>query len=207
MSLRGVLLGRGEYIWTAGGRKFWPLDPRIEDVFIEDIARGLSTECRYAGQIGFDTGYSFYSVAEHSVIVSIYAEREAQTLRRGPAVVRDWALKGLLHDASEAYIGDVCRPLKYGSMFRAYRRVEARLQRVIEQRFAVTHSPWCDEVIKAIDTRVIRDEVDAFIALPGDTTLDELDTKYGQPLGANITGLVPAQAYRVFMQRYRELAS
>jgi len=60
VSLRGVLLGRGEYIWTAGGRKFWPLDPRIEDVFIEDMReRGIevmrsSPFLRYSTEGGAD---------------------------------------------------------------------------------------------------------------------------------------------------------
>ncbi len=76
--LRGRRLGN--YIYTASGVRFYPLDPRVEDFRVEDVARGLSNECRYAGQLAFDTGYHFYSVAEHSVIVSQYVEKLAVQL-------------------------------------------------------------------------------------------------------------------------------
>src|ERR1700693_75116 len=54
---------KGDWIQTFTGRQFWPLDPRPEEVCIEDIAHGLSNECRFAGQCR-----SFYSVAQHSVL-------------------------------------------------------------------------------------------------------------------------------------------
>ena len=71
---------RGEWIQTFSGGRFWPLDPRPEDVYIGDIAHALSMKCRYAGHTTF-----FYSVAEHSVHVC----------RHAPAEHKLWAL---LHD-------------------------------------------------------------------------------------------------------------
>src|SRR5690606_29748913 len=97
---------KGDWMQTFTGRRFWPLDPRPDEICIEDIAHALSMQCRYAGHC-----LSFYSVAEHSVLLS---QHVAEPFRR-------WAL---LHDASEAYLVDVPRPIK-GDLSN-YRAVEAR---------------------------------------------------------------------------------
>jgi hypothetical protein len=85
---------KGDWMQTFTGRAYWPLDPRAEDVCIEDIAHSLAMQCRYAGH-----SLRRYSVAEHSV--------HASTL-----VPPEHALVALLHDATEAYCVDVPRPLK-----------------------------------------------------------------------------------------------
>lgn len=79
---------------TATGGKFYPLDPRAEELCPIDIALSLSKQCRFAGHC-----VRYYSVAEHSVHVS----------RVLPPPLR---LQGLLHDSTEAYVTDVIRPLK-----------------------------------------------------------------------------------------------
>lgn len=90
----------GTWFATFTGTKFYLTDPRPEDVFIEDISHALSMVCRFGGHT-----CRFYSVAQHSV----YCQQ----------VVEEWHPKDyllhlhtLLHDASEAYLGDVVRPLK-----------------------------------------------------------------------------------------------
>jgi len=110
---------RGEWIQTYSGTKFYPLDPRPEDVSIVDIAHALSNVCRYSGHCAH-----FYSVAQHSVLVSANVPPED-------------ALAGLLHDASEAYIADVCRPLKRERAFAEYRHIEFRLQATIFKAFGI----------------------------------------------------------------------
>ena len=77
---------RGDWIQTYLGIQFWPLDPRPEEVMLFDIAHSLSNMCRFTGHCR-----EFYSVAQHSVIVSQNVPRED-------------AAWGLLHDASEAYM-------------------------------------------------------------------------------------------------------
>ncbi len=84
----------GNWMQTSSGRAYWPIDPRPDEVFIEDIAHALSNICRYGGHCR-----RFYSVAEHSVLVSHLVP---------PAD----ALAALMHDATEAYCCDVPRPLK-----------------------------------------------------------------------------------------------
>jgi 5'-deoxynucleotidase YfbR-like HD superfamily hydrolase len=86
----------GDWFQTYTGRQFWPFDPRPEDVCIDDIAHALSRICRFGGHVT-----DWYSVAQHSVLVSLL-------------VPSDLALRGLLHDAEEAYTGDMVRPLKRG---------------------------------------------------------------------------------------------
>ncbi len=112
----------GDWILTYTGVEFWPIDPRPEDVCIEDIAHALSMQCRYAGHTS-----QFYSVAEHCVRVTTLVPPEDQL----------WAL---LHDASEAYLVDLPRPIKrYTEIGKHYRVAEDALMRVICDRFGLPH--------------------------------------------------------------------
>jgi len=105
---------RGDWIQTFSGRKFWPLDPRPEDVDILDIAAALSKQCRFGGHC-----QQHYSVAEHSVRVA--------------ALVQN--LYALLHDAHEAYLVDVPTPIKRN--LAGYERMAARVQATIHERFGL----------------------------------------------------------------------
>jgi uncharacterized protein len=79
---------------TYTGLAFWPLDPRPDEIRLVDIAHALSKLCRYGGQC-----LSFYSVAEHSLLVASKAPDHLK-------------LVALMHDASEAYLLDIPRPIK-----------------------------------------------------------------------------------------------
>lgn len=83
-------------ILTYTGKLIDPFNVKPEDICIEDIAHGLSLLCRYGGQCN-----RFYSVAEHSIIMATY-----------PGFRKWHPLAMLLHDAAEAYIGDIIRPIK-----------------------------------------------------------------------------------------------
>jgi 5'-deoxynucleotidase YfbR-like HD superfamily hydrolase len=89
---------RGRPIATYSGGRLHPLDPLAEEISIEDIAHGLANTCRYGGQCRF-----YYSVGTHSLYVSreLSAEFGVET-----------QLYGLFHDAAEAYVTDVPRPVK-----------------------------------------------------------------------------------------------
>lgn len=116
------------YIRTYSGRKFYPLDPRPEEVCIEDIAHHLSNQCRWAGAVK-----SFYSVALHSMHVSMMTHKEN-------------ALAALLHDASEAYLCDMPKPAKHGMP--EYQGIEDRLQEVIAKALGFQY-PFTPEVHQA----------------------------------------------------------
>lgn len=132
---------RGDWLQTFSGRQFWPMDPRPEEVFIEDIAHSLSMQCRYAGHC-----LRFYSVAEHSVLLARYFRQKG-----APLTTQLWAL---LHDASEAYLVDVPRPVK--PYLPGYKVAEARVMRAICDRFDLPHE-MPDEV-HAADGAIIADE-------------------------------------------------
>lgn len=107
---------KGDFTSMISGGKFWPLDPRPEDVHLEDIAHALGMQCRWGGHV-----YHFFSVAQHCVLVSKHC--------------RQWPLKGLLHDAAEAYLVDVPTPIKK-HLF-GYTDIERTLLGVIGERFGL----------------------------------------------------------------------
>lgn len=107
----------GNWMQTYTGVQFWPMDPRPEEIVIDDIAHALSNCCRYAGHCR-----EFYSVAEHSVLVS-------------EVVPPEHAFQALLHDATEAYLVDVPRPLK--RYLTNYHEIEDTLWKAIAKRFGI----------------------------------------------------------------------
>lgn len=113
----GTMIGATGWIQCFSGVAFYPLAPRIEAIRIEDIAHALAGDFRFGRHMR-----RRYTVAQHSVHVSQFCPP-------------DMALKGLLHDASEAYLADIPRPLKHLPEMQAYRDAEARIQGMIYERF------------------------------------------------------------------------
>ncbi len=111
----------GDWIQVRSGGRFYPLDPRPEEVFIEDVAFALSNVTRFSGHC------EFYSVAQHSVLVSRHCDQAD-------------ALFGLLHDSAEAYICDLSRPVKQ-SLRRAgivvFDTIEGAIMDAVCQRFGL----------------------------------------------------------------------
>lgn len=194
----------GEAMWVASGNRFWPLDPRVDDVRIADIVRGLANRCRYQGQIGIGTGFFTYTVAEHSVLVSYEVERICRALGWSESSVLEAAMIGLCHDASEAYIADVARPLKYSHEMRGYRKIEARLEVVIYKALGLRTPPATMSIVKDVDNRILVDEIRAF--MNHDRTEEELIARWGEPLECEIQGLRPALAEALWINRYEEIS-
>lgn len=173
------------WIQTASGRAFFPLTPEPADLDLFDIASGLSRQCRYGGQLG---RLEFYSVAEHSVLLS----------HAVPPELAAWAL---LHDASEAYLCDVPRPIK-GALGLAYAAAEERLMRAVAQRFDL---PWpMPEELKQYDTRILQNERRAL--WPNTPPRPWSTDQHGPPLpGITVAGWLPYQARSRFLARADEL--
>ena len=129
------------YLSTFTGKKFYPFNPHPDQVDIRDIAHGLSLLCRFAGQCPF-----FYNVASHSILVA--------SIVQDPRV----KLEALLHDASEAYLADIPRPLKVG--LTEYSTIEMSVEAVIAEKFNL--SVPLPKSIKDADNVLVRHEVLGF---------------------------------------------
>jgi hypothetical protein len=126
----------GPVIVLRSGAYFDLARPDPASVDIEDIAHALSLLCRFTGHCP-----RFYSVAQHSWEMSWN-------------IASEHALAALLHDASEAYLGDVSAPLK--ALPPEYRALEERVQRAIAERFSL---PWpFPEEVKRADLRMLATE-------------------------------------------------
>lgn len=113
---------KGGSIQTFTGVIFYPIDPRIEEIILEDVAHGLSNKCRFTGHTR-----KFYSTAEHSVRVS-------WNLRdRGRSLMEQYV--GLHHDDTDAYLPDVPTPLKILPEFKWFRDLEHHMQEMCFQKF------------------------------------------------------------------------
>jgi hypothetical protein len=165
----------GDWFQTYTGGEFYIIDPRPDEIKLRDIAHALSLQCRFNGHCKW-----FYSVAQHSVLVAQCCEK-----RHG--------LWGLLHDATEAYMGDMVRPLKISMS--EYRVAEERLMKAVCERFNLSW-PMPPEVKKADEVLLATEARDIMAAPPKSWRLRE------DPLDEPITPWGPEVAERVFLEEF-----
>lgn len=136
------------FITTIGGKKFDPTSPELEDIDVEDIAHSLSLICRANGHFR-----EFFSVARHCINCAREAEARGYTARM--------RLLCLLHDATEAYIGDMTRPLK--RQLPDYCACEERLYADILAALGIP-APTAEEtvLVKEIDDCMLYHEFQTF---------------------------------------------
>ncbi len=164
----------GVFVSTYRGHRFYPLDPRIDDVDIEDIAHGLAYQCRFNGQTS-----AFYSVAQHSVLVAGIV----------PPHLR---LAALLHDAAEAYLGDIVKPLKI--LVPQFSVIEQQVAAIISECFGVHELDHpqikvADLILLATEKRdLMPNSVEAWASIAGVV-----------PLGARIVAQTPELAKAEFL--------
>lgn len=172
---------RGDWLQMNSGIAFWPLDPRPEEILIEDIAHSLSLLCRFGGHCS-----RFYSVAEHSVHVS----------RLCPPEHRLW---GLLHDAPEAYVIDLPRPLKRS--LPEYCAIEDGVQRAVAARFDLPLE--IPEPVKSADEAMLVAEAWQLMTIAPLTWGEVMaGTK---PAPVQVDCLAPDAARSVFMAEFYRL--
>jgi len=133
------------------GALFDLADPESGRFTLEDIAHGLSHLCRFTGH-----ATRFYSVAEHAVHCSRIA-------------ADGFAFEALMHDAAEAIIGDVARPLK--SLLPDYKRIEAAVEARVLGAFGLTlpmsaEVKWADEAMLQLEWREVMGQTSAIEGLP-----------------------------------------
>lgn len=166
----------GGFVATYSGGRFWPLDPHIDDVKIEDIAHHLSMQCRYGG-----AGRKFYSTAEHCLHLSYTVSPEN-------------ALAALLHDAGEYVVPDMVRPLKQN--FPGYTAAEERIRRMIFMKYGL--DPELPAEVVEHDDRICADEKAQ--------NLPDIPWSHNpEPLGVTLRFWSPAAAEWAFLRQFEEL--
>ena len=165
-------------ILLSTGRYFDFLNP--QPLTIGEVAHALSNLCRFTGHCT-----SFYSVAQHSVLVSHLLPDEL-------------AAQGLLHDAVEAVMGDMSGPLK--RLFPQYKELEHRIEAVVLAGFGLPVQ--LDPRVKRADLQALRTEQEHLMRKEGGlwTCLDGIE-----PAPIAITPLCPEAALQVFLARAAEL--
>jgi len=134
------------WIQTYAGKHFDIFNPKIEDICIEDIAHGLSLQCRFNGQCN-----QFYSVAEHCARMAC------------------WDLPGdprqrLMHDTAEAYIGDIPSPIKQN--FPEFKKIEENLLEIIFKKFKIPL--YNKDIVKKADLIMLATEARDLMNNPND---------------------------------------
>lgn len=176
----------GPWFCTFTGKQYFLLDPHPDDICIEDIAHALSLLCRFGCHIR-----TFYSVAQHSVFCAGMAFRSG-----GPLL----QMHALLHDASEAFLGDLVRPLK--QQMPVYKDAEDKTQKVIYQALGLPLPTAAEhELIKRFDNTALLTERNNFLNYQ-DTS--EWDVP-GQSIDVKIRPWSPKLAEKRFLKRFFDL--
>jgi hypothetical protein len=179
----------GHWILTSKARKFDFSNVSSNEVCIEEIASALSKICRFNGHCS-----EFYSVAQHSVLVA------SRTMGIYQGGVRDFVFRAaLLHDAAEAYLGDMVYPLKTMSQFSWYRNLEERVQGLIYERMLGGYPTGkLSDAIKQADLECLHAE--AAVLLPGHE--DWTFTASGNPPFELTAFLDPVSAQAMFLSAW-----
>lgn len=170
------------WIQTVSGGMVFPMAPDPREINIEDIAHSLAMQCRFNGHCR-----EFYSVAQHSVIVSRHCHR--------------FPLLGLMHDAAEAYVGDIVRPIKL--QIKAFSELEKTVWRSIAAELGRlplrASTAERDEVLR-MDAAVLATELRDLMAPPPRPWAGSQN-----PLEEVIVPVEWREAKQMFLDRYRLL--
>ncbi len=180
------------HIITYTGKVFNLLNPKPEMVCIEDIAHSLAYQCRYTGHTR-----QFYSVAQHCVLMAMNDDLPGDSLVK------------LLHDADEAYIGDIARPWKNllwlkdptTGYFQTVRGFEREIQPIIGLALGVDLSHSTE--VKESDIRMMATEVRDL--MPEGFSAEEWSLDISNPVKEVINPWPPFTSEMCFLELYNEL--
>jgi 5'-deoxynucleotidase YfbR-like HD superfamily hydrolase len=167
-------------ILTSTGAYFDFMHPENSVIDIEVIAHALSNICRFTGHTS-----EFYSVAQHSVLVS-------------KLVPPEHALAALLHDAAEAYLGDVATPLK--RLLPSYAAIEEKVERRIFAHFGLPYP--MHPCIKEADLIMLATEDRDLLPAHSDNWFEGTNI---EPTKAKIEPLAPYRAQMQFLMKFDDL--
>lgn len=210
----GMLVPEATQIETVSGRFVDTLHPDPATIDAADIAHHLAMLCRYGGAVS-----RFYSVAEHAVLV--------HDLLRHQGAERELLRAALLHDAAEAYLGDMVSPLKYalrcaefdypGAIHRAsyvdhfrgaYALLTEGIERAIAERFEIDRGLFDAEPVKLADMWALKIEASALTHTRGANWRwpGSLPNEGALPAGVSWAGgLIPTDARALYMMRQEQL--
>lgn len=167
---------RGFMISLNDGRPFYPMNPRVEDIHIEDIAHSLAQINRFNGHANFPV-----SVAQHSLLVC-------------DLVLSEFKLEALMHDAAEAYVGDIVTPMKHELI--DVQSWEHNINCVIKKRFKLSDHGFVH--IKLADERALeiemREATDRLSSTPQSKSFEFREMHW-------------RDAKEAFLERFRELTA
>jgi len=168
-------------IATFTGKFVCPHKLTLDDIDIKDIAHALSNICRFGGH-----SLKFYLVAQHSVI-GAEVLKEMRTSKR-------IQLSFLLHDAGEAYLYDIARPLKHLKEFEGYLIIQNKIDNLINEKFSVDIN---NQMIKDLDNIMLSTE-------KRDVMPDREWSKLPTPLFRHIKPWEPETAESQFLISFNE---
>lgn len=172
------------WIETYTGRMVTPITPDPDTLCVTDVAHALANKCRYSGHT-----LSFYTVAEHSYLMAQWLATEGDT------EAARWAL---IHDAVEAYLPDVARPLK--PFIQNWKQLEGNMEEAIKVHFDEYPNAAVAGLVHSIDTRILLTEADRL--LPSRGRRWEIDAT---PLPVRLRCWNPRIAEANFLTIFRDL--
>jgi hypothetical protein len=201
--LRGRLISNS--LQTYGGRFIWPLDPYVDEIDYLSIAHGLACECRYGNQSPYPLPVAWHSLAMSYVVPSEYAQA------------------ALIHDAAEAFLKDIPRPIRRQEPFKGiYDAIEEKLLRVCFEYFGVDYNlmdndtflfydikmSFCEMTVWAQTSPVFAAKLNNLFDTPnayGVTIEDSLDEDYITWVERCPRHEVWQRAESAWIERYNEL--
>tara|TARA_A100000171_G_scaffold53092_1_gene76722 strand:+ start:1134 stop:1697 length:564 start_codon:yes stop_codon:yes gene_type:complete len=169
---------------THSGKHIYPDNMSENDICLIDIAHHLTKICRYGGGLPLDV---HYSVAQHAIELTKYGYRQGVGI--------DTLRVLLMHDAAEAYIGDVVSSLK--QILPCYKTVEYTVEELILTKYWLYAATPTFSLVKELDTRILIDEAAGL--MPHHLYAFQEQLPDLEPLGIDIKPKPPEQVKKMFL--------